>query len=123
MDTLSTEKTNPNLETVAKQFEAWRAGRQKRDRIPQHLWQAAAQLCKNYPTTHVCRCLHLSFADLKKHLPSEKDDPPMQFMRIDLSGAIGNWQICCQRSDGARLSLSANGPTPDMAHLLETFLS
>jgi hypothetical protein len=123
MDTLPVEKDNPTLESVTRQFEAWRANRQKRDRIPRHLWQAAAQLCKDYPITQVCRCLRLSFADLKKHLPGEKKEPAVKFMSIDLSGAIGHWQLCCRRSDGADFHLEANGPLPDVHRLLEKFLS
>jgi hypothetical protein len=123
MDTLPVEENTLTLESVTKQFEHWRANRQKRDRIPQHLWQAAAQLCKDHPTTLVCRCLRLSFADLKKHLPAEKNDLSVPFMKIDFSGAIGNWQLCCRRSDGAQLSLAASGALPDVDQLLEKFLS
>jgi hypothetical protein len=121
MDTLPVEDNRPTIEDVAKQFEHWRANRQKRDRIPQHLWQAAAKLCKDHPTTVVCRCLRLSCSDLKKHLPAEK--APVQFMKIDFSGAVGNWQIGCRRSDGAQLSLAASGALPDINQLLEKFLS
>jgi hypothetical protein len=123
MDNLPVGENSPTLESVAEQFKYWRANRQKRDRIPQQLWQAAAQLCKDYPATQVCRCLRLSFADLKKHLPSGKNDLPVHFMKIDLSGSIGNWQLCCQRGDGAQLSFSANGALPDIGRLLEKFLS
>jgi hypothetical protein len=122
MDTLSTVKTDPSLAAVSQQFKDWRANRQKRDRIPRHLWQAAAQLCKDYPTTQVCRCLWLSFTDLKKHLPGEKNNPPVKFMEIDFAAAVSNWQLCCQRTDSATLSLAANGPLPDIGRLLEKFL-
>jgi hypothetical protein len=44
-------------------------------------------------------------------------------MKIDLSGTISHWQLCCQRRDGANLSFSANGVLPDIGHLLEKFLS
>jgi hypothetical protein len=51
----------PTIETVERQFEQWRSIRaKKRKPIPQHLWQAAAQLCKTHPITHVCRRLQLS---------------------------------------------------------------
>jgi hypothetical protein len=123
METSPIRENSPTLESVTKQFEVWRANRQKRDRIPEHLWQAAAQLCKDHRPTLVCRCLRLSFTDLKKHLAAENDTPRVQFMKIDLSGATGNWQLCCRRSDGSNLSLSANGPLPDIDHLLEKFLS
>ena len=112
------------LKTVAKQFEDWRTSRKKHTRIPEHLWQAAVDLCKAHPTTQVCRCLRLSYADLKKRMLSDKNQSAaVQFMQIDLSAAAGNWQLCCQRADGAKLSLSANGPMPAIAHLLQQFLT
>ena len=37
----------PAIETVERQFEQWRSSRVKKcEPIPQHLWKAAAQLCK-----------------------------------------------------------------------------
>lgn len=124
MDTLPIEKVSPSdLETVAKQFENWRSNRQKRDRIPQHLWQAAAELCMDYPATRVCRCLRLSFADLKKHLPCEAEKLQVKFMPISFPGRADHWQLCCQRSDGARLSFSASTDVPDIDKLIEIFLS
>jgi hypothetical protein len=123
MNTSQIKEGSPTLESAAEQFEHWRANRQKRDRIPQHLWQAAVELCKDYPATAVCRRLRLSFADLKKHLSTSKNAPPVQFMKIDLSGATGSWQLCCRRGDGADISLCANGALPDINRLIETFLS
>lgn len=62
----STIEPRATLETVERQFEAWRNSRTKKSQpIPEQLWQAAASLCENYPITHVCRQLRLSFADLK----------------------------------------------------------
>lgn len=123
MDTLPDENSRPTLETVAKQFAHWRANRLKQQRIPQNLWCAAAQLCKHYPITQVCRRLRLSFADLKKRLADENKIPAVKFMSIDFSGPTGHWQLCCRRSDGADLHLAANGPLPDINRLLENFLS
>ena len=112
------------LKTVTKQFEDWRASRKKHARIPQHLWQAAVDLCKAYRPTRVSRSLRLSYADLKKRMLTDKNQSAaVQFMQIDLSAAAGNWQLCCRRADGSKLSLSANGPMPVITHLLERFLA
>lgn len=123
MDTVEI-KSSSDLENVTKQFENWRACRKRHERIPEHLWQAAVTLCKSHPTTHVCRCLRLSYADLKKHLiTDEKSNHPVEFVQIDMAGVAGNWQLCCQRADGAKLSLTVNGPVPAIEHLLQKFLS
>lgn len=34
------------LESVKEQFKAWRAGKTGREPIPEHLWAAAARLCR-----------------------------------------------------------------------------
>ena len=123
MDKSAINESRADLQSVAKQFEHWRVSKQKRDRIPHHLWQAAAQLCKNHSATLVSRCLRLSFADLKKHLPAEQNAPAARFMQIDFSRPNGNWQLCCQRGDGANFTVCANGPLPDIERLVEKFVS
>src|SRR6056297_2158026 len=92
---------SPSLDTVRRQFEQWRSSRTKREPIPQHLWDAAAELCQSHPITHVCRHLRLSFADLKKRLPSAK--PSVRFMEFNLNSLAGGWRLECDRADGARL--------------------
>jgi hypothetical protein len=122
MDDATTEKTS-TLEATIKQFEDWRARRQRQERIPQHLWKAATDLCKTHPATHVCRSLRLSYSDLKKHMAADSYPAPVQFMQLELSSAAGPWSICCERADGSRLSLSANGPMPAIELLLQRFLA
>lgn len=122
MDDTTTEKTT-TLETTVKQFEDWRARRQKHERIPQNLWKAAAELCKTHPATHVCRSLRLSYSDLKKHMTADSAPAPVQFMQLDLAAVSGSWSICCERADGSKLSLSANGPIPAIEQLLQRFLA
>jgi len=110
---------------VQKQFEQWRTNRTKREAIPDHLWEAAANLCKTYPITHVCRYLRLSFSQLKKRVDcvSVAKKQPVQFMELDLSNLCGKWQLECDRADGARLRLSAGGQPPAIAEVLRQFLS
>jgi hypothetical protein len=115
----------PEVAAVQKQFEQWRTNRTKREAIPGHLWEAAANLCKTYPITHVCRYLRLSFSQLKKrvdHVSTAKKQP-VQFMEFDLSCLSGGWQLECDRADGARLRLSAGGQPPAIAEVLRQFLS
>lgn len=109
------------IERVEQQFAKWRASRSKKlEPIPQHLWQAAAALCKTHRITHVCRRLRLSFPDLKKRLPA-KDRPTF----IELTGGsfLGQWQLTCERPDGTRLHLCAAGPSPAIEPLIRQFLS
>jgi len=115
----------PKVAAVQRQFEQWRTTRTKRDAIPDHLWEAAADLCETYPITHVCRYLRLSFSQLKKRVNrvSAPKKQPVQFMELDLSCLSGRWQLECDRADGARLRFSAGGQPPAMAEVLRQFLS
>jgi len=113
----------PALETVQKQFEAWRSSRSnKREPIPQHLWQAAAGLCREYSIARVCRKLHLSHTDLKKKIP-KNDSLSKWFVEIDTSRFAGQWQIECRRIDGSRMRMAGTGQPLEIDALLRTFLS
>ena len=115
--------TKSSLESIRQQFENWRAARKsKKEPIPEHLLNAAAELCQYNPISHVCKQLRLSHSSLKKRL--NKEEPINQdFWEIDLSTAISSWQIDCVRSDGSRLSMSGQGQQPNITDILGTFLS
>jgi len=109
------------IESVKQEFAQWRASRTKRiEPIPQHLWQTAVELCKTHRITHVCRHLRLSFADLKKHLPPKEK---LSFVELDAGCLFGQWQLTCERPDGARLRLSAAGQVPELDALIRQFLA
>jgi hypothetical protein len=113
----------PKIEVVQKRFEAWRSGRvSRREPIPQHLWQAAAELCRNHPMSHVSRQLRLSYSDLKKRVTKDHL-PPVQFMEIDMDTLAGRWQIECNRADGSRLRMAGNGQVPALETIVRSFLS
>ena len=113
----------PKIETVQKHFEAWRSGRaNRREPIPQHLWQAAAELCHNHSITHVSRQLRLSYSDLKERA-TEEHLPSVQFMEIDMDTLAGRWQIECNRADGSRLRIAGSGQVPAIETIVRSFLS
>ena len=113
---------NTALKSVQKRFEAWRSGRaNKREPIPQHLWQAAAGLCKEYSIAQVSRELRLSYTDLKKKI--QKDNSfSTRFVEIDTTVFGSQWQIECERSDGSRLRMTGNSRPPEIERLLRSFL-
>ena len=113
----------PAIETVQEQFSAWRSNRvNKREPIPHHLWQAAAELCQAHPISHVCRQLRLSFTDLKKRI-RKKQTPAIQFMEIDINGLSGRWQIECNRADGSQLRVTADNHALQIETMIKAFLS
>jgi len=116
-----TESTS--LESVHKQFEAWRFNRsRKREPIPRRLWQAAVDLCQEYSIAQVSRELHLSYTDLKKKIPKGDSLPP-RFVEIDKSCLAGQWQIECNRIDGSCLRMTGSGQVPQIDALVRAFLS
>ena len=118
----SVTDTPRKIETVQEQFEAWRSGRvNRREPIPQPLWQAAAELCRHHSITHVSRQLRLSYSDLKGRVRQDHL-PPVQFMEIDMDTLAGGWQIECNRSDGSRLRMAGSGQAP-AAEIIRSFLS
>lgn len=111
------------LEEVKKNFAIWRSGcAGKREPIPQVLWQAAAELCREYSITRVSRELRLSYAALKKRIP-EDNSVSHQFIEIDATHLAGQWQIDCNRSDGSRLRMTGSGQPPAIDTVLRSFLS
>jgi hypothetical protein len=107
------------IETVAQSFASWRLSRKNRQEpIPLHLWQAAAKLCKTHRISHICQRLRLSSSDLKRHLPVEEP-----FVELGTGTLFTQWQLSCQRPDGATLQLNSSGPIPEIGDLIRQFLS
>jgi len=119
----STVTGNPGqISTVQEQFKAWRSGRSsRREPIPQHLWQAAVELCREHSVTQVSRQLRLSYADLKERV-AQDHLAPVQFVEMDMDTLAGRWQIECSRSDGSRLRIAGSGQPP-AADIIRSFLS
>lgn len=118
----SVSDNTPAIETVQEQFSVWRSNRvNKREPIPDHLWQAAAELCQAHPITHVCRQLRLSFTDLKKRIRNGQT-PAIQFMQIDMNSLAGRWQIECSRPDGSQLRVTADHHPLEIETIVRAFL-
>jgi len=112
----------PTLEAVRHQFEAWRKRRHCRSRIPEDLWEAAADLCQEHSLCEVSRGLRLNYSDLKHHVQKSKDrglavgqHPDLGFVRLDLAGAIAvpECLVEMEAPNGARMRMSFKGGPRD----------
>jgi hypothetical protein len=56
------------LDALVERVEQWRSGRQGRERIPEHLWDAAAQVARLRGVTPTARALQFSHALLKQRV-------------------------------------------------------
>jgi hypothetical protein len=84
------EQEPTSLEEVQKQFDWWRANRQKRGAVPESLWEAALSLYPTYPLSRISTALGLDYGRLKRRVDEQRRDPaePMP-MFVDL-GFSGN---------------------------------
>lgn len=72
------------LNEVSSHFEAWRATRIGKSRIPAHLWQEAVDLHPSYTTTEIIKTLRLGHTDFKKKISQTHQNlSPTDFIRID----------------------------------------
>ena len=76
------------LSEVIAHFEAWRATRVGKSRIPAHLWQEAIDLYPSYTVSEITKPLRLGHSDFKKKISQiEQNLTPTDFIRIDQSPA------------------------------------
>lgn len=115
---ITTSTVKPTLEVVGNQFEAWRKRRRCRSPIPESLWQAAVQLCKEHSICEVSRTLRLNYNGLKNRVTRARDrspavgqGPDFRFVRLDLGGAIAPSEclVEMEASNGARMRMSFKG--------------
>jgi hypothetical protein len=114
----------PTLEVVRSQFETWRKRRLQRGRIPEALWQAAAELCKEYPVYEVSRSLRLNYNGLKHRVPEAAQErsravgerPDFGFVRLDLGAPITSSECLVEMEapNGARMRMSFKGVLGDV---------
>ena len=57
-----------NLDKAKQAFQAWRASRPKKERIPGHLWDMVATLRDEYPDPMISRVLGLSHKQMNMNL-------------------------------------------------------
>jgi len=57
-------------EALAQRFKTWRASRRRGKRIPEELWQAAAELARDRGLSATAALLKLSYYDLQRRLPA-----------------------------------------------------
>jgi len=111
------------LEVVRNQFEAWRKRRPCRGRIPEGLWQAAADLCREHSVWEVSRVLRLNYNDLKDRVPKARDvglavgqRPDLGFVRLDLGAPIAPSECLVEMEapNGAKMRMSFRGVLKDV---------
>jgi hypothetical protein len=119
------------LEEVRERFEQWRDSRNKRGRIPDALWQAAATLHPAYSLHQISKSLHLNHTKLRQCIHEQQavsslPATPAAFIDLGLSDAITPCEciVEMQHQDGARMRIQVKGGgRPDLMKLVRQFWS
>ena len=111
------------LEVVRNQFEAWRKRRHCRTQIPEALWQAAADLCREHSICEVSQVLRLNYNDLKDRVQRSRDrglaigqGPDLNFVKLDLGAPImpSECLVEMEAPNGAKMRMSFRGVLRDV---------
>ena len=88
---ITTPAIRSTLESVGHQFGAWRKRRRCRGQIPEALWQAAVELCRDHSIFEVSRALRLNYNGLKNRVPKARDMGRAVGQRSDLNFVKLDW--------------------------------
>jgi hypothetical protein len=114
------------LKEVADTFEQWRTTRNKRDRIPESLWQAATELASFYSISKIARTLRIDFNELKRRtVACATDEPSCEFIELKVEQMFGSapcrLRLCSPT--GFELEIQTQGELPSQLYnLMSCFL-
>lgn len=114
------------VERVRTQFESWRAQKHKGERIPEPLWQAAAEAARKHGVNAVSRVVRLEHATLRRRVEelATNGTEPVAFVELgqDTTQSVG-CVVELEKSNGARMRICvADGAAVDWARMKEAFL-
>ena len=119
---ITTAAIRPTLESVGHQFGAWRKRRRCRGQIPEALWQAAVELCRDHSIFEVSRALRLNYNGLKNRVPKARDTglavgrrSDFGFVKLDLGVPItpSECLVEMEAPNGAKMRMSFKGSPRD----------
>ena len=140
---LSKELNSTEMDSAIKAFKDWRNSREKICRIPDHLWQIAANLSTqyHYPLNTICKKLGLNWGDLKEKITQLSSNHPVaspkspSFLELKLDSQdrpflfnhspSPNCAVELTRPDGTGMKIfySPSNEAPlDILELCKTFL-
>lgn len=104
------------IQEVQRRFEAWRSRPHKARRIPDELWDAAAQLCLEHSVYSVSRALRLNYNDLKERFRHLDPAPvPAAFAELGCIHAGAEVVVDCEDASGRRMRIQCTGVQAEVA--------
>jgi hypothetical protein len=127
-----------DVEELRRRFEEFRSQHQRRTRLPEELWRAAAEIAGRRGVNLVCRCLRLDSNSLKKWMGKRVNGPgPTQarrkraaitptatFMELltPMTGIAASCIVEVESQRGGKLRLELKGiATSEVAQLIHSF--
>ena len=94
-----------DVEPVRRQWDAWRQSRKRGERIPESLWQGAAELARAFGAGRVCRALGVGYHALKERAlgPGESgrsDAKPTAFIELPAPAPMVRSECLIELEDG-----------------------
>lgn len=122
--------SRPALEKVQRLFEEWRRNKNRRERIPQALWEAAASLSGQHSAHQISKLLHLNHTAVRDHIREYRENNCIQrlnepaFVEAGLITwpAASECTIEMERPGGAKIKICFKGNCPDIPLLSKAFL-
>jgi hypothetical protein len=110
-----------SLSQLSARIEAWRNDPQKPRRMPEALWQAAAELSKHSSVSNISKALRLDYTALKKRvhgqnkedLPAVKAQQSFKFIELDIekTSSTPECTIEMEKGNGAKMKIYLRGRT------------
>jgi len=114
------------VERVRRQFEIWRSVKDRRDRIPEPLWDAAVDAARHHGVHAVCRAVSLEHAALSRRMQAAAGDAGNEPAFIEMAGTASGNVGCIvelEKSNGTRMRICVrDGGSLDWSRMKEAFL-
>lgn len=130
---MKTASVAAGLESVRLALEAWRGRRRRGERIPEAVWEKAAEAARRYGVYPVSRALGLDYSHLKRWTREGEAAAVTSARFMELSGGLAGvgrrseGGVACivelEKGNGTRLRLSVReGTNVDWGQVKEAFL-
>jgi hypothetical protein len=125
------EKFSSAVEPLRRQVERWRSTRGHRERMPEALWQSAAEVARRHGINPVARALHLDYYRLQGRVKPRMRQQGNQaaaggFVEVQLPTSSQNWECTVELEDrrGAKMKLHlVGGGVAELGALVQSFWS
>jgi hypothetical protein len=114
---------------VRRQLQAWRRTRKHRERIPENLWQAMAELARAFGVSRVARALRVEYYALKERVQGGEQSPRSKenhasFVELPMPAPTQQSDCLVELEDGlgAKMTLRlAPGSGTEVLSLVQAF--